>query len=228
MNLYNIFRVINIIAGKKTKSKVLTPEQYEIMIHVAQLKHLKRKIGLPEEYQPGRPLPAQLFEITRINTMDLSPFKKFLGKKEDEPPLIVDSYGYATIPDDLYYPSVMEYKNRNIEIVSDELWNLRKSDALLKGTERNPIANFQNNFIRFNPLKNCFVDFIYLRNPIKPVFAYTLTKGYIEYDENNSIELEWNEINQIDIIAILLFDLGINIEKPEILQVAESVKTKGI
>ena len=72
------------------------------------------------------------------------------------------------------------------------------------------------------------VDFTYIKFPTKPVFAYTITNGYVEYDSVNSVELEWDEVNQLDILYILLSDLGVVATKADVFQISEKVKTKGI
>ena len=235
MTLNEIRNIINIISGEKLKGRVITPEDFELMLKVANLKHFKRKVGLPEEYQPGAPLPAQAFEITTKSTMDLSPFKVHMGRT-GVMPLYVDTYGEAVTPSDMYYPSTMQYnyilngvtKKRNIDIVSDLEWTERSSDALTQPTDRNPVANIQDSYIRFSPITDKFVEFVYLRYPIDPVYAYSQDKGYVEYNASSSTELEWDEVNQIDIISILLFDLGINMGKGDILSYADKVKKEGV
>lgn len=234
MTLHEILKVINTISGEKLKGKVLTPEQYQIIIKQASLKHFKKKVGLPEEYQPGAPLPRQAYEITNLITMYLSPFKVQMGKTGSVP-MRVDSNGFADSPTNMYYPGTMQYNSsagieniRRIDIVSDQEWVDRHEDALQVPTWRNPIANIQNGYIRFSPITDKFVEFVYLKYPADPVYAYTQNEGYVEYDSINSTELEWDEVNQIDIIYIILFDLGINIGKPEVMAIADKVKTEGV
>jgi hypothetical protein len=230
MTLYDILQVCNLLGGKG-----LTPEQAELLIKTASLKHFKRKVGLPEQYQPGQPMPQQAFEITKKITQDLLPFKVHMGKSGTVP-LYVDAYGYATTPSNLYYPSTMTYLKseahgltyKPIDILDDQAWVDRVDDALTAPSVNRPVANFQVSYIRFSPIKNAWVEFIYLKYPDDPVFGYTQDRGFIEYDSANSTELEWDEANQVDIIAIMLSDLGVNMGRQDILQVAEKVKTQGI
>ena len=229
MTLYELFQIINVSIGDTDKE--LSPSEAELMIHSAQLKHYNSLIGANEQYQAGAPIPQQSFEQTRLNSVSLSDFKVWMGKP-GETPLKVNDDGYATTPSNMYYPSSMFYTyngdSRFIEIVSDYEWELRQADALTKATNRNPIANIQDNIIRFSPIVNKFVNFIYLKTLTKPVFAYTQTKGYLEYDSSGSVELEWNESNQIDILYILLTDLGLAVNREDIIQVAEKIKTVGV
>lgn len=229
MNLYELFQIINATIGGTGKE--LSPPEAELMIHSAQLKHYNSLIGADEQYRPGQPLPQQSFEQTRLNSVSLSPFKVWMGKP-DELPLRVNDDGYAITPSNMYYPSSCFYtyngSQRPIKILSDNEWELRQGDALTKATDRNPIANIQNDIIRFSPIINKLVNFIYLKTLTKPVIAYNSSRGYLEYDSANSTELEWDESNQIDILYILLTDLGLAVNREDIIQVAEKIKTTGI
>lgn len=227
MNLGEIFKIINIISGDKLKGKKLSPSQAESIINLAQLKHFKEKVGVPEQYSPGMPIPKQVFENTRINSMDLQPFKVHMGKV-GEVYMTVNNNGYGDVPSDMYYPSTAMYNGRRVDILSDDEWAYRYDDELTKGTERNPIANIQDTYVRFSPLKNTFVEFVYLRYPANVVFSFTQTEKFISYNESGSTELEWNEVNQIDIIYKVMFELGINIGKQEVLSVADKVKKEGV
>ena len=43
--------------------KALSQEMFGLLLDGAQTKHYKRKIGLPEAYQPGIPYPPQSYDI---------------------------------------------------------------------------------------------------------------------------------------------------------------------
>ena len=60
------------------------------------------------------------------------------------------------------------------------------------------------------------------------MLSYTQSSGYLQYDSSNSTELEWSEADQIDILYIVLFDIGITMGKPDILAVANKVKNEGV
>ena len=105
MNLGDISNIISFILSDRKPDLVLTAGEFERILHVCQLKQFKRKIGLPEEYQPGTAIPAQVYEISKVITDDLAPFKVIMGG--DNPPLNVDDKGEATLPSDFFYPSAL-------------------------------------------------------------------------------------------------------------------------
>lgn len=236
MNLDFVRNIIYIISKDKRKNIQLTPEKFGEWLHLFSMKQFKRKVGLPEQYQPGMPLPQQAYEITERIGQDLRPFKVLMGKLQSTPHLTFNDLGYADIPFGFYYPGYMlydDYKNgssdlRRVDILSDLEWANRVGDPVEGPTFRNPIANFQKDFIRIWPasIKRC--EFEYLRIPIAPVFGYSKRNGWVEYDEATSTELEWDDLNVLDIISLFLVEFGIAINAAEIANYAEMVKTKGI
>jgi len=152
------------------------------------------------------------------------------------PPLIVNASGEANIPTNMYYPSSMSFKYiknaitriRPVNIVTDSQWDELAGHSIKQPDKRNPIANFQANYIRFLPMDVQFIGFVYYRYPTDPHFAYTSTKGYVEYDATLSVQLEWDDINIVDIISIILFDLGISVGRGDIVQIADKFKKEGV
>jgi hypothetical protein len=47
-------------------------------------------------------------------------------------------------------------------------------------------------------------DLGYIRRPLKPVYATDTSEGYNKYDAFSSVDLEWDDINKIDILYIML------------------------
>ena len=235
MNLEEWRIVCNNLISQKGAGVNIVPEQWELMLHVAQLKHYKRKLGLPEEYRPGQPMPTQAFEITKRISDDLSPFMVEIGRN-GQLPLPVSAQGEATLPADFFYPTGILYnlitpkgiKPKNVPLLTDKEWNETMSSQIIKKTKQYPIANIKNGYIRFAPLNLQFVDFTYLREPVRPVYAFTNTGGLMQYDNANSVQLEWDELNQLDIMYMLLGDLGVVVSKKEIVDYGEKVKERGI
>jgi len=215
MNLHQIIRIVNIFTGPKSINK--SPGQLMIMLHQAQVKHFYKIIGSPQD--------GKAVEIDRLNSISLSPFKVYRGVN-GLPALYIDRYGIADSPEDLFYPLSALYGAREVEFIPDGEYSRRKGDALLKGTLRNPVAVIQDGYIEFDPLKNMYIKFSYLKNPPLPVYGYTQTRGFIEYQAEESTELLWKESDQIEIIYTLISDLGIDIGKQAVIEMAEKVKSE--
>lgn len=232
MTLDLIRNIIYLVCREKNiKDLFISPEMFGTWLHQFSLAQFKTKLGLPEQYQPGMPLPAQAYEITERISADFAPFKVLMGKSQETLPLKFDDRGYADKPANFYYPGYMMYNYkgvlRRVDILSDLEWSNRLSDAVEIPTFRNPVANFQKNFIRILPTQIQFCEFEYLRLPKEPVFGYKKDHGWVEYDSSKSTELEWDELNLFDIITRFLVAYGVSINAQVIAQYADMVKTKG-
>lgn len=237
MNLGELIDLAGFIAKDKNPDFQLSPNEFNLLLKVNNIRHFKEKIGLPEQYQPGRPLPKQVPEITRKVATDLQPFKVYMGSGTgaNATPLPVED-GFAAIPDDYYYHLSMNYKwikngvahKRPVDEVDDLEWQQRHDNPLTKGTKRNPICNYQATEIRFQPEEIMYVEFTYYRLPNEPNLVMKYSSGYAEYDASNSTELEWDDVNQIDILHKVMSDLGFSMEKAEVVQYAEQHKAQGV
>ena len=238
MDLSDVRDRLNYIIGeKKSKDHLLTPADFNNLLRVNNLKHFKKKVGLPEAYRIGLPLPPEVFEQTRKNSNDLRPFKVVMGEG-DVQALRIDSNGFADIPPDLYYPSSILYKdtvngvikNREVDIVTDMQWLSRIHSNIKVPTRQYPVANFRAQYIAFEPRTLRYVTFIYLRFPLDPVFAVTSTEdsGTVIYNATDSVQLEWDDINIIDIISLILEDIGISIAAQEIMAYSDKEVKEGI
>lgn len=236
MNLHEISQTIALILGDYEPTQATpTRQEFSLLLKINSLKHFKRKMGLPEQYQPGMPLPAQVFEITEKLSQDVRRFKVFMGKK-DTAPLMLDTNGYADVPSDMYYPSSFTYryftasKNRwrTVDVLTDEEFDRRLGSVVEQPTKYWPVCNFQRDFIRFAPVDMQYINFNYIRYPVDPIYAVKKDDFITVYDAANSTELEWDDINQIDIMMLVLVDLGMFLKREDIIKYATQAKVQGI
>lgn len=236
MDLNDVREFINVILKEQAPDKVyMSPSQFADVLNQCSLVHFKRKIGLPEEYRPGQPIPRQAFEITKKLTLDLLPFKVEMGTTT--PPLTVNQFGLADIPGNCYYPAAFGfrlYRNgvldyREVDMVNDLEWKSRLRNSITKPTQRYPICNLLGNGkIRFAPTNLGRVDFVYLKYPQAAVFGYSIQSGFIKYEQAQSTQLEWDDINMIDIIMLYLERIGVVLTRTDLLQYAQKVQVAGV
>lgn len=67
----------------------------------------------------------------------------------------------------------------------------------------------------------------YFRRPVAPIFIYTESGRTITYDQDNSTQMEWDDMSIEKIIFITLGLLGINLQADEVIQIADG-KEKSI
>lgn len=183
MNNDFLYKYLLFIANKAVTGNTISPEEFNIALKAANLTQLKKKIGLPEDYRPGVPVPRQSVEITQMLTDDILPFKVHMGAPNVQP-LVVDANGYATIPDDFFYPKSFSYRYfpnndcegsfdpKKVDVLTDQQWDYVTGSAIRRPTLQYPACNFQAGVIRFSPKNIGMVDFVYLRMPVTPVYDY--------------------------------------------------------
>lgn len=213
-------------------NRQLSDKTISRLFDTASLKQFKKKMGLPEEYQPGQPLPRQAYEVSPIISHDLEPFKVIVGHQDGDTRLTVDTDGFIELPDDYFYYSSMVHAvdmiDKQLRLVPDEEFDKLVGDPLIAPNDRNPIANLQFGYIRVAPKTITEVAFTYLKRPTKPVYRTKTTNRYRQYDDVNSVEFEWDDINRFDILHLMLFDLGINLQRNDIVQYAQKHQQQGV
>lgn len=156
--------------------------------------------------------------ITTKDFESLRPFKVLRGENGVPPIHFVN--GHCDIPKDYQIPEKMYYyldeEQIEINILDDNQFEILKTNALTKPTPEEPIANIQSNYIRLLPRSIKFVVFSYVRKPKEVKYVVSNALGYAKYDSVNSVQLEWDEYNQISIILIVLESLGIVATREEI------------
>jgi len=235
MTLEQVRDLVALITADKGIDVNLNGDDLADLLNLAQLKYYKLKIGLPEEYQPGMPLPRQAYEITDRMMEDLRVFKKVIGANTSTP-ITLDANGHYTLPSDYFIATSFTYAyvvsgapyDREIKRLNDLQYNKAITKVASKPDEWYPVCNLQSTFIRFSPILTGNISMVYLRFPVKPVYAVKETDGYYEYDSVNSTELEWGDMQIIDIITILLGDLGLELKSADIINYSENLKAKGV
>jgi hypothetical protein len=240
MDIGELVRLSANLIGERAPHRSMNHTQITRMLNMESLKLLRKKIGLPEEYQPGMPLPREATEISRKNKEDIRVFLKDLGiKPGGNPSLHISPKGIATIPTDLYYMSTIEYWKRvgsyvefdtkPVEILTDVEFLDRQQSHIMAPSIDYPICNFQKDYIRFLPQNLGYAHCIYYRYPVDCIYAIKyINQDKPVYDPDNSRDLEWNDDNCLTIVMMFLGDLGIPLEKPDLIQYAELHKKEGV
>lgn len=227
MNLFEQYNLINYIINKEQTGSTFTTDEYNRVVNYNSMKLFKKRIGLPQEYQLQTSYVQQGYaETTRI-LVDLEDFV--------QSNTLTYSSGSVNVPDKMLYPISMIYKrrdntcdsgwdNREAELVNHGELAMRLGSKLKEPSFKYPIYSIKGNIITTEPNLSSTL-FTYLREPNSALLATTTneTTGEEEYDEANSVELEWNEMAKLDIMEMILFDVGINLRAAEISQAAQQL-----
>ena len=147
----------------------------------------------------------------------LAPFQANRG--DGTVPLFVVN-GIATLPDDYHgWPEmsvVYDGTYHRVKIVDNKFWNIHKASSIEYPDKKYPIARIEENQVRVLPKTTQYIILDYLKKPRVPVFGWTNTNGFVEYDPTTSTELEWEDAQQVEIIVMILSSLGVAVTKEQI------------
>ena len=148
----------------------------------------------------------------------LRPFKAIRG--ENGVPALHFANGQCDLPLDyqnhisMYY--ILDGEQVRVNILGDNNFENFKTSPIEYPTAEYPISNIQSNYIRLLPRNIHFAVFSYYKKPKQILYAIDNTLGYSKYDAVNSVEFEWDEENQVQIIMLVLQSLGIQATKEDI------------
>jgi hypothetical protein len=225
---------MELILNKDYGGNVLTPERFRQLIKVVNIDKFKKKFGLPEEYQPGRPIPREYVEITLKNADDL---RKFKATPLINTPAVA---GLLPYPEDYAHRDQIVYNQtvftgvasevipRQVEILTETQAAARRSNYTKAPTTTYPIGVMRSAGIQIYPITITEVDFYYWRFPVEPVFSYNQYAGYITYNAAASVEFEYPADEHTSLVVMMLGYLGINMRENDILQYSEMKKQTGV
>ena len=218
MNLFQLYELLHIAANKDVMSNWFTPAQFQLELQAKSIRLLRDRLGLPERYQPGTFSGGA--DASRVIETDLLPF--FVESIQQ----VVNQETNIT---DWYY--IDTYYTRNSifpEIISKQEVPGRINHPTKKPTEEYPAAIVVAKGLKIWPNTVTSATVLYYKKPKDPVFATTVNAdGELVYDAANSTELEWRDENKLDIIHLIMQDLGVNIEKQDLQQLAQKLVEGG-
>ena len=232
MTLGAIYDLIELICNKDFDGNIITPVRFNQLIKVANIDHFRDKYGLPEEYIPGRPLPAEYKDITNKNTDDLKALKVRIANRTVAAGVIVYPDDYVHLESIVYNYSktingVVTVLPRHVEILREAEFASREGNYTKRPTTQNPCGIIRSDGVHVRPITITACDFNYYKYPATPVFAYTQGDGFITYDAVNSIELEWPDDEMIVITRRILEYIGVNLRSEDIVGYANKKLKEG-
>jgi hypothetical protein len=226
MTLFDIYSLIEFIGNKDFNGNIIPPDKFKMLIKVVNIDLFRNKYGLPEEYQPGRPVPTEYADITLKNTDDLKAFKARLPNRS-----VVN--GIMTYPTNYAHRDTLVYNYtktinaiatslpRPVEILREAEFASREGNYTKRGTTVNPVGVVRSDGIHIRPITILACDLNYYRWPVDPVFSYIQGDGFITYDAANSTEFEWPVDEGYTLTKMILSLVGINLRESDLVQYSE-------
>lgn len=215
------------LLARKSGHLYLEPEDIDAAINRASLDKFKKYFGLPEDYQPGRPVPKIAYEQTKKVSDAMRVFKVKAS-------LVPDVNGKVTIPANYVHTSMIAYQptagGEEVEVkeVDDARWVSRINRITSAPSLDLPVCNFQATEIEVRPKTLPNIKLTYLKLPTTAAWGYTVdADGNHTFNAGTSTDLDWPEIEDTDILAGAISYLGLAIEDGDMVSYGEMRKQKG-
>lgn len=225
MTNFDLYKLLNFVVNKDVYAQAMSETEFDLELKSKNIRHFRNRIGLPEGYRTGT--VTQAVETTRLNQHDLAPF--LVTETDGSPKVVSVSSGKAAISGVSYICDYFTDTSRSADLISYQELGSRLNDPQTAPTTKDLVAYIINGGLRVYPSTVTSIKVVYYRNPVDPVFVTTVNSSTdeLEYDAGNSTELEWDDANKLDIMHMILADMGLNISRGEIVQYAEKLVENG-
>lgn len=198
INSFKVF--VEAIQNKNQAGNTITPAQFNSFAHQAQM---------------------QVFEKDRLiflKTGDSSDFIDYFLKS-----IIVSpnySTGYLSYPLDFQHTAgVRSYyngKERPVELIENKAWGEVQASELMMPTKIFPKYTEFSGEYRFLPRDIGIVMLDYWKEPVKPVWAYTIVNNVPTYNPSASVDFEWGAFALNAVASVYLQLCGVNLKDVEL------------
>lgn len=234
------FKTFLYTVANKSGKGTLTPVQFDSITERALYAWTNNQLSNQKQYNQEAKSQTS-FELDTIS------IEKVHHLKENRSIRVVD--GMMGLPEGtntdvnsvimptMWFPSRMTHKYQSngvvktkpITIVKDFEWALNLDSNIVAPTKAHAIANYQSNYLLIEPSDSIIlINFVYARNPLTPIWAYTVTNNRPVYDSANSVNIDAPESAFNEIAMLALEFLGIRIREEELVQAALGMENKGV
>ena len=215
MTNFDLYRLLNFIVNKDVYANAISPPEFELALSAKSTQLFTSK--LPSERAINN---QQVVGITRQNQHDLAPFALI--------DTVSISGGKADIAPWYYVEDFYTATSKTSELISFGELSARLKSYIKPPTATDIVGCISSDgLIIYGATGN--VTIAGYRLPDAPVFVVTTNESTLEmeYDTDASTELEWNDGCKIDIIYMMLQDMGVSIERQDVVQLANKVTQLG-
>lgn len=207
---------------RKNNSGALNPDQFNLIIHRAQMTKFMELYGNPLDYQLDKADTKISYDVTQKISDDLRVFKK-------QTSIILANEGRASLPLDYVHLITLRYiagTNTNgtavreyieIKIIPEDNEFYRLGSKIVPPSKKFPIAVLKSNYLQVYPTNISTVNLSYLSQPPQPVWGYNIVNGRPVFDATKSVNLLWTDVCINDIVIRAMSYVGISIKDNDII-----------
>lgn len=224
INVNTVYRFCQFVTNKE-QSGFFKPKDFNLISPIAQLNIYNELIAKDKELQAKRsgvlPSMGSNFKIDQELSEILS-----------DPTNVATVNQIAAYPNDcLYvirathdYISPSEQRVVSLKIVDTTREMDLVNSYVTPPTPKYPLGVYYNQGLKVYPSTLNSINFIYLKNPTPPLWAFTEVNGLPVYDANSSVDFALNPNLFHKLVTKILTSLGINLSEERVLSYANQVR----
>ena len=217
MTNFDLYKLLNFIVNKDIYAQAISPDEFGRELTIMNLRHFRKRLGLPETYIPGS--ANEVAGVTRLTESDLLPF------------LVEAAYvpvaGVVTLTNWYYINDFWTSTSITSDLISQEEIGNRLRNYITAPTTLHIAAYMVKAGLKVFPSTLTSVTVSYYRRPVDPTFVVTVNPVTLELTYGASVELEWDDGSKLDVLGLILQDLGVNVERGDVQQTANKLIQTG-
>ena len=218
MTNFDLYKLLNFIVNKDVYAQAISPQEFGLELVSKNLRHFRKRIGLPETYIPGSASVGA--GVNRVSDTDLLPFLV----EETKNPV----NGVIALTTNWYY--ILDFftsSSVTSDLIGVEEFSSRVRNYITQPTTSHIAAYIVPQGLKVFPTTLTGVTVIYYREPVTPTFVTSINPVTLELVYGTSVELEWDDGNKLDVLNMILQDMGLNIERGDVQQMANKLIQTG-
>lgn len=217
MNINEAIQLVRFILNKDQNGNI-TGDDFNLLAPIAQISVLNDRLGNLKKY-PDQPYGFSVSQKAREEIRSLMVL----------PTTTAVSSGVATYPGDYLYYDTITLTSTGVlmrEATADEIAELNQS-TIKPPSARFPYFVLHSNGINVYPTTITSIKLAYVRKPLTPEWAYTISNNQEVYDAGNSQNFELAETTHMEIVMNILMMAGVNLNLPQVTQYAAAMEAQG-
>jgi len=221
LTIGTVYKIIQYIIAKN-QDGYLSPDEFNLVINQAQTSFMNYLLGEFQQYQPQRPSARVAYSQNQDTRQRLIPFIK-------ETVLDIDSSGFSNYPVDYQETDAMLslYGFNRIRFIQQDS-QFSYINSVIDPIATNPLFLIKQEGFQFYPTDLYRVNLSYVGTPQELFWANINNMyGIPIWDQANSTDPAWFDIDCLEIIARALRMVGVNLQANDVSAYAEEIKTQG-
>ena len=215
MNNFDLYQLLNLVVNKDVYANAMSDSEFQLQLQAKNIAKFMDELPTRKSID-GQSSGAG---VTRMTQHNLSPF-------------IIDNdftitAGEATVAGLYYLENFWTSTSKTSEIISFQEAASRIKSYIKPPTTTDLVAYIVEGGLKILNVVSGTIHVLGYRLPATPTFVITTNETTLEMEYLSSVELEWNDGCKLDILYMILQEMGVTIERNEVSQLANKLIVTG-